>query len=828
MMDDSMEISSEHGHRDEDIDIDIDLTAGHVDEDYVLEDAVSYATFVDNFHFQPYSVAGNDDLMVDEEDESYRMNEIDTDLVANVGSQSMANETSTTSFTATDVPTSYLDEREDPDHFEDALTKEPEVTGEQKNATSAATTEVDVQNIEVPASHEDESYLNKVNTTETEVSPADDANKESRPATPSDHSPRATSIEHPKSPSDSLPQSANDSPNHPASKNNLDTSTSDEHGEVLYESQDPHPTDGSNAVPVIPEILVFYQNTEYALFSTSESDDPDSFFLSDLSIIDAPVANFLKAIRDVIHEDLADEDELCLSMGDLGIEVAEVSCLPPFVLKPQLTLSGQTSTSIQEITLKQILNLYERLLRNDGIESTRPFCIQFGIRPNFSKRLANLAAGAAEGKGLSELIPWIEHSNTPEVAAEATENNDGDEANTETREGEDFDETETYHGDGLDSSDISQAQVSNTDLKSGHKPSDTASDLNSSSSHDNCGSQKHTDSATQPSLKVETSQNISGSSNDDYNEDDLIDYSDEEAQVTEKVETNAPSQANMLETESGGAYDGNSDNFLSPCFGPNMCFCSKVNDLLAEYETTNEELWRRSASREADDSLLEQSAEQTEVVEDEDEGEVAETIENGAEYDDDNDEAYYAETEVHEHDLKLSNSDDAVSKVEQEGNTLLSESQAEAISNGKSQDIESAHQDLKEIEYQEDQDTNAQDFPKLSDEDLGLDASPKKPLGDEHAGGLGFGDKVPSESDTSDKTLVALPETDEAAEDEIDYDEDDEQDAPEAQDPVSSTKELPAPLDGSGKRQREEANLDEGMSTNSKGVCYSSNLRISC
>lgn len=324
-----MEISSEHGHNihDEDIDIDIDLT---VDEDYILEDAVSQAPFDEDFNFQP-SATGNDDLMVDEEDESYPMNEIDTDLIPDDHSQNMDDEPATAEyFTADHVATSYLNEHDgvDTDHFEVASTREAESTAEHKDALNGSVGEADVhsQQYEEPTIHEEEAHITKVNTAETEAPPPHLANNDSRPVSPPNHSPSAPTItEHPQSPSISLPKST-DEPKHTVSQDNLDASPSHEHGDVLQDdSEGQYVTEESNTTQEIPQIFATYQNVEYSLFSTSELDDPDTFFLSDLSILDAPIAKFLQAIRDVTHEDLAEDDELCLSIDDLGIGVEEVS-----------------------------------------------------------------------------------------------------------------------------------------------------------------------------------------------------------------------------------------------------------------------------------------------------------------------------------------------------------------------------------------------------------------------------------------------------------------------------------------------------------------------
>ncbi len=102
MADDSMEIASEHGNDagGEDIDIDIDLTAGQVDEDYVLEDAASNAGLGDDLHPEHSPAVANDDLMIDEDEESYAMD--DADLIADEPEENMDHEEVAIPVTAAD------------------------------------------------------------------------------------------------------------------------------------------------------------------------------------------------------------------------------------------------------------------------------------------------------------------------------------------------------------------------------------------------------------------------------------------------------------------------------------------------------------------------------------------------------------------------------------------------------------------------------------------------------------------------------------------------------------------------------------------------------
>jgi len=579
--------------------------------------------------------------------------------------------------------------------------------------------------------------------------------------------------------------------------------------------------------------------------------------------------------------------------------------LPTYLIKLELTLSSQTSALTQDITLGQILTLHNKLLENDGIDSPHPFSIQFGVRPNFSKRLANLAAGAAEGKGLSELIVWDEHSDSANDSTEAAENHEGEDSNVEAYEPENNkDEAEEKAEEVHESSDTSQAPIPGEGLKSDSEAAN-AEALNVSDRTDSHEfvAQGNAASVIQPSPKAETPGNDPDTG--EFDEDgDIIDYSEDEAESPHKSGNDAKSRASKLETDGSKTYNGNLDNFISPCLLPNTCFCSKCNVLLlVEYEAINEELRRRSISHAAGDSRLEKSAEQIADVENEDVGHEPE-VENGVEYDEENgDENYGLEDVGSEHKESFDGNDEAehdeaehdeaehdeaehdeaehdevehdevepdevehdeVELVEVEPDEVEhdevepDEVEPDEVEPDEVEHDEVEHDEVEpdehypdldrpslesrnglgseeetrngetgyenpeeEIGFEEEDDVQAQKLPGLSGGESGLDVSLKDPSGDDLAAdsSLGFGDAVASESGTSEKTLEAPTGVGEAPEDEIDYDDDDEeQGTPEAHDPVSNTKELPVPLEGSGKRQREEANLDEGTSVGTKGV----------
>ncbi len=360
------------------------------------------------------------------------------------------------------------------------------------------------------------------------------------------------------------------------------------------------PLDRKHDFPISHDVIVVYRAVEYALFGTSGSDDPDSFFLSDVSITQKPLSDFFKAIREVIHEDLGDEDELCISVEDLGLETEEVSCAKSNVTKPRLTFD-QMVASIEDVTLAQILQLHEKLLQNDGVDEHRPLRFRLGTRPSFSARLANLVAGAADGKGLSELVTLDEESEsfdeTGEVLDRAYEDepSEGNPLPNEDTSGE----NEVLSIEGSESAALMPSSLQSDEQE--EVPYEAAYDSRDGRRGDSEPTEEPTAKDAKSSDAQELSTNDPVASGEDDEEGDLIDYSDEEALdpgQQEGDESHVARQTNDNRT-SNGAYT----HFISPCLKPNICFCSKCSNLLlAEYEAINEELRRRSMSRAAEEN----------------------------------------------------------------------------------------------------------------------------------------------------------------------------------------------------------------------------------
>lgn len=506
----------------------------------------------------------------------------------------------------------------------------------------------------------------------------------------------------------------------------------------------------------------------------------------------------------------------------------------------------------KDLTIGQIINLHQKLLQNDGVEHERPLRIVLGTRPNFSTRLANLSSGASEGKGLSELVIWDEQSENLEESVEFVGNEHEEESNAENYEagGVLGDVVKGENAEVHDGSDDNLAHERTTERES---PLVAADSHGSNATEIDAANGNHAaDSAVAQqtaSADASPSQNLQAwpSGGSEYNEDgdDLIDYSEEEGEARQELRNVAKSHPTRLDTDYNRKDNGTFTDFIPPCLKPNTCFCSKCNDLLlAEYEAINEELRRRSTSRTAEENLPEQPTGPSGATEGEDlDHETHFETENGVDYDQNDGEDFGHGNEATEYEdpsadfgevqpveldqvreeyfVEDDNIRGSEGSEELEDRGLISESKNEA--GGKAF--------VDEFELGEEGNTEPQKLPTLADRESQSHDN-RKDSADDHlapfsketlstGSSLGFADAGDSESAASEKTLEAQPssiddpntELNEEHEDEIDYDDDEEQDVPEAQEP--SSKELHIANTRSSKRPRAD---DDGLRTRINGM----------
>ncbi|KAI2464145.1 hypothetical protein F4781DRAFT_425788 [Annulohypoxylon bovei var. microspora] len=153
------------------------------------------------------------------------------------------------------------------------------------------------------------------------------------------------------------------------------------------------------------EMYISYGQTDYRLFAKSEDDDPNQYFLRDMSAMELPLGQFLSNLREIIADEVSVLDELVMHIDGLGLEFSESS----------------TSDMLEEFTFGDILSLYDRLAKNDGSELAPCLYMYLVVRPNCRQRLMALLDSASSGRGLSEIAVYREATPVHDEQADGSE-----------------------------------------------------------------------------------------------------------------------------------------------------------------------------------------------------------------------------------------------------------------------------------------------------------------------------------------------------------------------------------------------------------------------
>jgi hypothetical protein len=667
MAEDDMEISSDHGHDagDEDIDIDIDFTAGHTDEDHILEDVGTHEEMQDDVQIQVGSTFMQDEEMVDEDNLSYQMD--DADLLHDEDTQ--VGEGDTLLFQAD----THLHQTD----YTAILTPQPEEIEDQETLDLHSLHDVEVEPEGLPATAhvvDNDSHQDPVPESDNVSAPrgedmADDQlQHDTRQPSPSDNAYDATKVEEPRSPPISDAKSVGSPPEFIPNSEDLEQEIADGNPqeEDAYDVVESHTSDNVNPTSIAPLIIVSWDGKEYPLFSSSDSDDPDTYFLSDTAILEKSLVVFLQAIRGVIQADLGDEDELVFSVDDLGLETSEVGEMASHLKENQLTTSVQFATSIQSVSLSQIVKLRQQLLRNNEVDDDADqgeglvdqLYISITVKKNFSKRLSNLISGAAEGKRLSDfwevqsqsLDDIAELYDTQQDQASAPESplpgNPSDAAVVES------DHTPSDIGDRLreESGVVAEDAAIDGTIEHDTVPEDTKHDHHDHSSHISQGKGSPTppaeiqdleslkgfaapeadlSQAIDPSSHLDTGDaEITTALDGDVDEDgDFIDYSEDELEFDAEDE-----KAQEEKTDNDGSDQGIFSTFVTPsCALPPWCICPRCSTiLLAGYDEINENSPHRSASRQSGGEQVSDFDSHPQIINDDVEAGVVEAIEDSA------------------------------------------------------------------------------------------------------------------------------------------------------------------------------------------------------
>ncbi|KAJ8065443.1 hypothetical protein OCU04_006128 [Sclerotinia nivalis] len=552
MVDDTMEIASEHGHNivEEDIDIDIDLTTGHVDEDDILDDIDADADFDTNITDVPAHVE-TDDLMLDDDrdDASYHMEDADL-LEEEADDHNMEQEPAGLSF-ATDDPSgdsfnevqstelSIVDTGVSDQFWDDA-----QVAQESDEAANAQDTAATVHGSEHVVDNSADN-VNNLNTKDTQdLAPA------SFPHSPTENtqsdSPQNHNYDEPNKENleNNLDQPTNTvEPNDPniyaedqehldlntasIESGPIDPSTNAEDQEQEHSNLNTASAEKSLSDPNSPtldsskdlenqhharEIVVKYNNRNYPLIRKYSTDHPNEFFFEDSSVVEKPFNEFCSEIRKVLmEENLPKDDKISLIIEELQLVIEE----------------SQLTNYPDDLSLGQIIRLYERLVNNDGTGEIPPLNLRLIIQPTGYDRFLALSKGAAEGKGLLEYVNWdADSEDDPTEFGEPTENYDSqsppDGFNPELEEGDKSTEAnDVYDGNSSHDSHDEQPHLDHVDSAtsvSAETPQGEQGDV-----------QREVDHQQSAPAEVRKSPEISQKPDSEIDEDgDFIDYEDEE------------------------------------------------------------------------------------------------------------------------------------------------------------------------------------------------------------------------------------------------------------------------------------------------------------
>lgn len=131
--------------------------------------------------------------------------------------------------------------------------------------------------------------------------------------------------------------------------------------------------------------IVRYEGSEVFLFPSADLKSQEEYFLEDENLVNGSIGDMFEACRVVLGGDISEDDELELTVEDLGLSLSE------------------DSTPAFSASFSEILQLYVQLQVLDGVEQPPPMYMTLSTRTRFTNRLTLLTQAVREGKGLSSI-----------------------------------------------------------------------------------------------------------------------------------------------------------------------------------------------------------------------------------------------------------------------------------------------------------------------------------------------------------------------------------------------------------------------------------------
>ncbi|KAL7811098.1 hypothetical protein V8C26DRAFT_409211 [Trichoderma gracile] len=196
-----------------------------------------------------------------------------------------------------------------------------------------------------------------------------------------------------------------------------------------------------------PAITVHYKGSEYSFFSHKKTEG----FFSDVSVLDQSMESLLAGFRAELEDEIAAHDELVFQVDELGLEFAEATM----------------QNSIASLTFRQVLEVFDLLVKNQDPDSSRTLYTYLFTKPNPSKRFEFLAESAAASKGLDEVIYLFEspagHHHQTAVEAEDGDDYEQDEESEANEATEAHESAEDGDENGDADAETEESQVSEED-----------------------------------------------------------------------------------------------------------------------------------------------------------------------------------------------------------------------------------------------------------------------------------------------------------------------------------------------------------------------------
>jgi hypothetical protein len=293
----------------DDIDIDIDLETGQNDEDYILEDVKS-----DAGHEEAFIV--NDDVMIDDENVSYPMDDVDNVQEEHIEMQ----DADLSDMPATGFNNAGIDNdlgRNDPPLPADVAASETVIDELYSHGLSSEV----IENEHVPVKQD---LVEETVVSDKRTMNADSTLSPTTFPSQQDTGGHIGADSHLPITDPGYSTSFKADPSNEDATDSVAISGTSTATGRIEDGSEVQAANADSILLAVEKVIVVYRDAEYALCSLSESDDPDTFFLKDASLVTGSLAGLIAGFREVIQEDLGPEDELCLTAEDLGIEISEV------------------------------------------------------------------------------------------------------------------------------------------------------------------------------------------------------------------------------------------------------------------------------------------------------------------------------------------------------------------------------------------------------------------------------------------------------------------------------------------------------------------------